>query len=348
MKKLMTMLVAMLVVGCGDPTEPPIGPEPPVDPEPPVADGYPINVRWWICPEDDMNNLFYCGPSDRRGNAEEVGIDRIPNELRTGTARALATWSEILEPTQEMPYIVPRVPELPYRWECWVLGSKYRPSRGDTLPAGLTLHIVYFPNIDGVEHNVAARTDFCGEVWLGDDPNDPRQYRLMWEDDKPPEAPISIFRVDHHDASDWQDVIEHEMGHVIGAAGGRKRWGDHYVKTDTGQWITHPHVVASFDSAGGADYPGRKVPVTDGGVHWHPCIAKGDVMSEGSYGITNLTLGIAWPGFKYVPQSGLDSDASDRWDFCPEFKDSGSAPDQTTRWGHGHVKRPPPTERERR
>ncbi|MDE2754666.1 MAG: hypothetical protein OXI83_19020 [Gemmatimonadota bacterium] len=76
---------------------------------------------------------------------------------------------------------------------------------------------------------------------------------------------------------------------------------------------------------GGAGYPGKKVPLSEGGFpspHWHGCVAANDVMASGgdfnTQVITDLSLSALFPVFKAEPQGyALPADA---WHTCPELR----------------------------
>ena len=191
---------------------------------------------------------------------------------------------------------------------------------GDKLPAGLTLHVIHVRD-NGL--NYAGRAGFCGLVWDAQT----RQWRPIWRDDKPPAGVIWIRTLEGYNTQDYELVQLHEIGHVVGVVGGAGRWGrEHYVTTNGSApyYITHPTVVAAFNQSGGSMYPGRRVPVDRGGVHWHSCIASTDRMAGGER-LTNLTLSTLWPGFIPYMQGDLDERDRSKWPECPEFSSSRPA-----------------------
>ena len=84
------------------------------------------------------------------------------------------------------------------------------------------------------------------------------------------------------------DVVVHEMGHVMGIG---TLWSEHGFLVDpAGQGGTDPHftgaqAIAAFDAAGGTDYPDEKVPVeTEGGPgtedsHWRESVFDNELMT---------------------------------------------------------------------
>ena len=293
------VLLALLLTGCTNPPTRPILPVVQYEP-------YPIHLRWWIC-----NNL-----KDRLCTASlrEVIADSIPAVLVEGLNMAANDVAQLLSPTMAGPFIIPTEGGRHYQWQCW--GKDAHLETGDTIPAGLTIHIRFMPDWHTPAYGAAAGG--CGHgrsatVWI----------------DKPVMGVIFIpcERCDQtdgvpagHSAEQWRRTLLHEMAHIMGAAG-----ADRFAMDTTGGYsvVTDSVIVAAFDRAGGADYPGKKVPMFDSG-HWHRCIGSGDVLagSEKPHSrITDLTIAAFWPGFITEARGGLDSPKDQMWAACPEFKD---------------------------
>ena len=70
-------------------------------------------------------------------------------------------------------------------------------------------------------------------------------------------------------------IIYHEMGHVLGIG---TIWADLGLIKGIGEepYFSGPLAIAAFDAAGGVNYAGAKVPVSDDLGHW-----RGDVFGWG-------------------------------------------------------------------
>ena len=90
------------------------------------------------------------------------------------------------------------------------------------------------------------------------------------------------------------DIGLHEIGHVLGIGSFWSR-GDnamlHHLNGDV--YFAGPQAIAAFDQAGGTDYQGPKVPVTQDRIHWHPSVLSNELMSGGVpfTALSAITLG---------------------------------------------------------
>ena len=117
----------------------------------------------------------------------------------------------------------------------------------------------------------------------------------------------------------WRFFARHEFGHVV-MSFGRWRDGFHLAADSSAAWMMDEVAIAAFDRIGGAEYPGRKIPVDHDycRCHWHPCVARGDVMAnvwDKSAVITDLTTSMLVPGFSARSQTARLSGAE--WGECP-------------------------------
>lgn len=267
---------------------------------------YPIHLRWYRC-EGDLG----CTETIR-----QVPKDSILPDIAEAMEKAVAKWAEVLAPTLPEEFVIPtRRNGEAYRWRCRYDIDKDLVT-GDTLPAGFTVNLVYSVRQGGVS------AGHCGIDHLPE-----RGWHDVW-DGKSPMGTIT-WTPDQHSESNWYRIALHELGHLFGAVASGKYGDAHQISADsTMAWLTDSTIVAAFDKAGGAGYPGKKVPVTVfcSGCHWHPCVAKGDIMGSvwlPNNRITDLTIASLFPGYVAVPQGGLDSDAHTLWETCPEIKSSG-------------------------
>ena len=77
------------------------------------------------------------------------------------------------------------------------------------------------------------------------------------------------------------NVFLHEIAHAIGFG---TSWGDFEVNPMPGDpnadiHLKGPLAIAAFNAAGGGDYSGKKVPITDGG-HWRGSVYGQEIMSS--------------------------------------------------------------------
>ncbi len=273
---------------------------------------YPIHARWWIC-ED---------ASDCPGTRTEVTPAAFPDSVADGFALAMPVLANLLSPTPAVPFIIPKSPRdgSIYYWRC-NRGFDNHLRTGDTIPPGLTLHIVYMPNDHDARYTAAAAP--CGwDRFSGQHPLSEADKSVMGVVMVPP-----LRGTRPHTVNRWRRIALHEVGHILGVGWFHhtQRWGDSYVTSadSTMHWLTDSTIVGTFDRAGGTAYPGRKVPVADR-YHWHPCASKGDVMaSADGHRFTALSVAAFYPGFVTELRGGFDEDASDRWTSCPELAADG-------------------------
>ena len=114
----------------------------------------------------------------------------------------------------------------------------------------------------------------------------------------------------------------HEVGHIVGVG----EWNESHEPTPVGGgWVvTREGIVAAFDRLGGAEYPGKKVPLSEGQGHWYPRVSYNDCMSGGGRVgaaqkvITDLSLSALLLGLQAEPQG--HTLPTDRWHTCPELR----------------------------
>ena len=310
MRKLTAGLVALVLTACVDvPTSAVLDGEVTTEPveigHPPIIQHapYPVHLRWWICDDHD--------DCDRK--AREVPIDSLPPSITSAMVAAAAEVAAMLAPTDRLPFVIPTgIAGNHYRWRCH-LNLDNHLETGDTIPGGLSIHVVYEPSHTGGWAAAAG----CGYQW------DNGRWRYVW--DTKPVMGVVFVRPTEIEADWWRRIVLHEIGHILGAVGSYDRWTYETTADSAAWWITDSTIVAAFDRAGGADYPGRKVPV-NAPAHWPSCIAKGDVMGDAGVPgsrLTDLSIATFHPGLVAIPQGGLDDDARLLWGGCPEFRSSG-------------------------
>lgn len=311
MKRLLLPL-AIVLAGCTDPMAMLTDTEInrigtiPVTITPPILQykPYPIRVEWHECDYDPWPVM--CG-----GESHRIDPATLNPVFVAATLDAIAEWAEILAVTEPKPYVVPfRENGDTLYWRC--VGGVESYQSGDTIPAGLTYHVIH-----AVGHDNAGAFA-CG--WIG---------RWAWSGGPPPSGgglygDVFIDGVlDRPDTrDDFRRIALHETGHVLTM----NRWdkGLQLSQDGTMRWMTDSAAVAVFDRMGGTGYMGRKVPADR--YHWLGCAAAEDIMSTEAWDpvarITDLTLAILEPGLAGVPQGG--SVSKDTWNRCPEFLASGA------------------------
>ena len=87
---------------------------------------------------------------------------------------------------------------------------------------------------------------------------------------------ISPILMEREPDADYERVIRHEMGHILGIGTGWPLSG----MNDGDPHFAGTEAVIAFDAAGGTDYTGGKVPVK-GRIHWPSSIFGCEVMASG-------------------------------------------------------------------
>ena len=301
MKKRLLLPLVIVLVGCMDAGSM-VTPSEESDPL------YPIHIQWHECnyephPAECGNVSWPISPSE---------LDPV---FVAAVQEAVDEWARVLAPTPTEPYVVPALPDGGSQgWNCH--GMEIVQS-GDVLAAGFTLHVLILIE-DG---SFAATGSTCGHSVWGGDPNP-----------KPPSGVIAFGKKSIEVVSEGSRAREyfrktalHELGHVFMSS---NRWYAHrkWNEDRSVVWLEDPEAVAVFNRMGGANYPGRKVPVTFT-QHW-ACAVPNDIMEEGIASrdvpgmITDLTLSVLWRGFESVPQGGNVSVRD--WSKCPELADGMS------------------------
>ena len=276
------------------------------------AQHYPINVTWHWCDWTPEGCL----------TLQEIDPDTVailPVDMAAGMRAGIAEWAQILAPTPApAPYVVPPG-GTPRRWDHWCKPLRLDWMPGDTIQAGLELHVVIQVDADpGDDRASGGSGPPCFyDTWQHGGLLVPVLTGMIYV------SPAS-FRRDPRGRSyvGWRWFAMHELGHVVGVG----NWAENLVEVvvatpdRSGEVVTGEAIVAAFDRLGGAQYPGKKVPVW--GVHWHECVARNDVMTSGgdfrTEVITDLSLSALFPGFKAEPQGyTLPTDA---WHTCPELR----------------------------
>ena len=84
--------------------------------------------------------------------------------------------------------------------------------------------------------------------------------------------------------ADFERLVRHEFLHVLGF-GTMHKWNQHNDTDDP--HFPGPNAVAAFDSLGGANYPGAKVPIVRRSGHWRESVMGCEVMSSGCDHLVN-------------------------------------------------------------
>ena len=275
---------------------------------------YPINVTWhwcdWTPAREECLTVREIDPDT---------VASLPVHMVSGMRAGIAEWAQVLAPT---PAPAPYVIGTP-RW--WTYGScrawreRGRWAPGDTLRAGLDLHVVLWVDADpGDDQAPGAGGPRClHDTWYHGDTLVPVVAGFI---------NVNPFSEGTQTRSHlrWRRFAMHELGHVVGVS--RGHWQEYIEATPVGGgWsVTREVIVAAFNRLGGRTYPGKKVPLSEGHLgHWHPCVAYNDIMS-GTGGnwevpvITDLSLSALMLGLQWEPQGYALP--TDRWDECPELR----------------------------
>ena len=282
------------------------------------AGHYPINVTWYQCD-------WTPGPQ-RCLAVREIDPDTVPGlpvHMVPGMRDGIEQWAEALAPTPAPgPYVVPDdgTPHLWHFTSCGAARARGEWAPGDTIPAGMELHIMY-----EVDANPA-------DEYLPRPGTGPPCFYDTWQHGSTlvpvvtglvNVSPEFFGRRGAQTHAGWRSFALHEIGHVVGV--GTWEWEVETTPVGGGRVITREAIVAAFDRLGGRSYPGVKVPLSEGHAgHWHPCVAHNDIMS-GTGGmharervLTDLTLAALHPGLIAEPQS--HALRTDLWQECPELR----------------------------
>ena len=281
------------------------------------AEHYPIHVTWHRCewtPEPEgCLTLREIDPDTVAG---------LPVHMVAGIRDGIAEWAQVLSPTPApAPYVVP-LGGTPRRWDFWCRAWRGDWMPGDTIRAGLELHVVIEEDADSGDDRApqpGGGPPCFYDTWQHGDTIVPVLTGIIHVS---PEF-FGWRRAQSH--AGWRWFAMHEIGHVVGVGD----WRESLEPTPDGSGVvvTREAIVAAFDRLGGAGYPGKKVPLSEGGtvhwsVHWHGCVARNDVMASGgdfnTQVITDLSLSALHLGFQAEPQGyALPTDA---WHTCPELR----------------------------
>ena len=277
------------------------------------AQHYPIHVRWHWC--DWTPEAAGCLP---RREIDPDTVAGLPVHMVPGIRDGIAAWAQVLAPTPApASYVVP--PDgTPRRWDFWCRAWRGDWLPGDTIRAGLELHVVIEVDADpGDDHAPppGGGPPCFYDTWQYGDTLVPVLTGIIHV------SPEFFGWRRGQSYAGWRWFAMHEIGHVVGVGD----WGESIEPTPDGSGVvvTRDAIVAAFDRLGGAEYPGKKVPLSEGGsVHWHRCVARNDVMASGgdfnTQVITDLSLSALRLGFQAEPQGyALPTDA---WHTCPELR----------------------------
>ena len=183
----------------------------------------------------------------------------------TAFQRAAERWMAILAPTD--------VPEALLNRTLGCAGDPRFERRVETIQ-GVVI-VVAVAEIDG-ERGVLGR---AGPCWVRTATSLPLYGRIL----------MDAADLDRLPTGDLQEVILHEMAHVLGFGTLWPRVGlVRNPASETSSPDTHftgPLAIAAFDAAGGAGYPGAKVPVENVGgqgsrnSHWRDTVLAPELMS---------------------------------------------------------------------
>ena len=280
------------------------------------AEHYPIHVRWHWCdwtPEPEgCLTLREIDPDTVAG---------LPVHMVPGMRDGIAEWAQVLAPTPApAPYVVPPG-GTPRRWDSWCRAWRGDWVPGDTIRAGLELHVVIEEDADPGDDRAprpGGGPPCFYDTWQHGDTVVPVLTGIIHVS----QEFFGWRRAQSHVG--WRWFAMHEIGHIVGVGD----WTDSIEPTPDGSGVvvTREAIVAAFDRLGGAEYTGKKVPLSEGSpVHWHRCVARNDVMGSGgdfnTQVITDLSLSALRFGFEAEPQGyALPTDA---WHTCPELRDEG-------------------------
>ena len=214
-------------------------------------------------------------PVSVRGRSPElydidlIMIDEVTPSVQAAFDDAVDYWSSILAAT-ELPDV--RLGE-DFRLGCWDLTTDQQLQTVDEL-----VIVASVREIDG-PRGILASAGVCGV-----------------RDDEPQLPFMGAMRFDADDLEsleaegDMEEVILHEMGHVLGIGSFWRRTGllINPSLPDNRGADTHfkgPLAIAAFDEAGGTSYEGAKVPVENragqgsGDVHWRESVLDHELMT---------------------------------------------------------------------
>ncbi|MCY4604904.1 MAG: T9SS type A sorting domain-containing protein [Gemmatimonadetes bacterium] len=89
---------------------------------------------------------------------------------------------------------------------------------------------------------------------------------------------ISCMQLDPRHLTTFRELVLHEMAHALGMVSGLWQVKGFRQRTRDGDWYFNgPRAIAAFNSAGGRNYAGPKVP-TQGGAHWKYSVFLDELM----------------------------------------------------------------------
>ena len=216
------------------------------------AQHYPINVTWHWCDWAPDGCLT-------RQEIDPDTVAILSVDMVAGMRAGIAEWAQILAPTPApAPYVIPPG-GTPRRWDYWCKPLRLDWMPGDTIQAGLELHVVITVDADpGDGHAAPTGGPPCFyDTWYD-----------TWQHVPVLTGAIHVSTAFFRDPRGrsyvgWRWFAMHELGHVVGVGNWAENLVEEVVATPdrSGEVVTGEAIVAAFDRLGGAQYPGRKVPV---------------------------------------------------------------------------------------
>ena len=232
--------------------------------------------------------------------------DDVPEFIKPSIKKAVADWSELLQPTDRSPFTFTSDFTTVSHANCKVTHRS-----GTVLDPGLHLIVRYTS-----EENARGAAWACTEALTS----------VQYGTSDVPTVPVAVVGIVRNWAdrlieagrgeevkSTVYDIMRHELGHVFGIGTG-PRWRSQMTRTrqihGRSYGAVFPDTVATavFSELVGSDFPVHTPKVGIDGVrhHWDPCLGIPDLMKSGNL-ITALTARSLREGYEVKPsliQSG--------------------------------------------